>query len=549
MYNSAPTRLHYRGSMSKACEKCKEEFEITQGDEGFYSEMKVPAPTFCPDCRQQRRLAWRNEDTLHKRNCDATGRSILSVYLQSSIFPVYDNEYWYSDKWSGLNYGKDFDFDRPFFEQFEELMYKIPQLARSAVNNQNCDYVNQCGWCKNCYLIFEADHNENCMYSHNIYDSKSCIDNYHLHKSELCYECVNCQKSYNLKYSENCTNCADSFFLKNCIGCKNCFGCINLRNKQYYFLNEKLSKQDYEAKINEIDISKYEVVEQYRKRFAEFVKTFPHKDFEGRQNENSTGDYLSNTQRCYQCFNLDNSQDCKYVFDSRHVKNVHDMTVFGSLEGAESCYENHEIGGGVREVFFSDQVWMSCYNIYYSKLCVQNCHHLFGCVGLKHQEYCILNKKYSPEEYENLKNRIIDHMKKTGEWGQFFPAPMSPFGYNETLANDYYPLSKDEAIAQGFNWSEISATKAQSSEDNQICKACNKEFKFIENELQYYDRNKIPQPHHCPKCRHKYRFKIRNPRKLFRSQCSKCSLEIHTSHDPAKGLQVYCEKCYLDCTK
>ena len=33
-----------------------------------------------------------------------------------------------------------------------------------------------------------------------------------------------------------------------------------------------------------------------------------------------------------------------------------------------------------------------------------------------------------------------------GEWGEFFPASLSPFGYNETVANEYYPLSRDSVI-------------------------------------------------------------------------------------------------------
>jgi len=31
-------------------------------------------------------------------------------------------------------------------------------------------------------------------------------------------------------------------------------------------------------------------------------------------------------------------------------------------------------------------------------------------------KYCILNKQYSKEEYEELVPKIIEHMQKTGEW-------------------------------------------------------------------------------------------------------------------------------------
>jgi hypothetical protein len=52
-----------------------------------------------------------------------------------------------------------------------------------------------------------------------------------------------------------------------------------------------------------------------------------------------------------------------------------------------------------------------------------------------------LNKQYTKEEYEKLLPKIIAHMKKTGEWGEFFPISISPFNYEETPAMDYYPLT------------------------------------------------------------------------------------------------------------
>ena len=49
---------------------------------------------------------------------------------------------------------------------------------------------------------------------------------------------------------------------------------------------------------------------------------------------------------------------------------------------------------------------------------------------------------------------IIAHMKETGEWGEFFPATLSPHGYNETVAQDYFPLSKQDVEKRGWYWRE-----------------------------------------------------------------------------------------------
>ena len=39
-------------------------------------------------------------------------------------------------------------------------------------------------------------------------------------------------------------------------------------------------------------------------------------------------------------------------------------------------------------------------------------------------------------------------MMKNGEWGEFFPSSMSPFGYNETVATEYFPREKEEALVE-----------------------------------------------------------------------------------------------------
>ena len=95
---------------------------------------------------------------------------------------------------------------------------------------------------------------------------------------------------------------------------------------------------------------------------------------------------------------------------------------------------------------------------------IDNCYnseHLFGCVGLRNKKYCILNKQYTQEEYEKIVPQIITHMQTTtakdgagSERGEFFDPQLSPFGYNETVANEYYPLSKEQAIARGYHRQE-----------------------------------------------------------------------------------------------
>jgi hypothetical protein len=544
--------------------KCKvsgKSFEITDEDLAFYEKMNIPAPTLCPEERQRRRLSWRNERNLYKRICSGSGKQILSVYEKGrAAFPVYDPEYWHSDNWDPKEYGRNFDFTKPFFPQFEALMNVVPQLARSVVKNQNCEFVNQCGWCKNCYLIFEADYDESCWYSCYIFDSRFCSDCAHITNCELCYECVDCTNCYELKFSQNSKTCHDSWFLKNCIGCSNCFGCVNLRNKQYYFLNQSCTKEEYEEKLKGVVLSTFAGLQKMRKDFQVFAQKYPHKFLTGAKNEDSVGEYLNNTQRCQECYDANNAQDCKWVYNSRNVKNVYDMMAFGSKEGVEFCCDNHELGAGVQNVIFSDQIWMGCHDIMYSKLCVNNSRNCLGCVGLKHAEYCILNKQYTKDEYIILRDKIIEHMKQTSEWGEFFPTTMSPVAYNETVAQEYFPITKEEALKNNWKWREedkknyqpasipFPETIAKTEGDVVIeifaCTQCKKNYQIQRPELKFYRTMGLPIPHKCFECRHKDRMNLRNPRTLFDRTCTKCSTPLKTTFSPDKPEPVTCEKCF-----
>jgi len=76
---------------------------------------------------QQKLMSFRNEWKLYKRNCDATNKVIISAYDKNMKFPVYSNEYWWSDKWSASDFNVEYNFEKDFFEQFYELFKKVPR--------------------------------------------------------------------------------------------------------------------------------------------------------------------------------------------------------------------------------------------------------------------------------------------------------------------------------------------------------------------------------------------------------------------------------------
>lgn len=543
----------------KQCKNCAKDFSITDKDLEFYKKMEVPEPTFCPSCRQQRKLLQVNQIYLFKRKCDATGKDIISNFPQDSTYKIYDQAYWFSDSCEGADYGKDFDFTRPFFEQYAELSKEVPRpaLFNDFLKDENSAYTNYAGKNKNCYLIFDSDEDWDCMYSYGMNSSKNSLDCYRVVRLERCYEAIDSTNCYNCSFISNCENCWDSYFLNNCIGCKNCIFCSNLKNKQYYIENKKVTAEEYQ-KIKQ-NFGSYEFLKNKIKEFSQYKLKFPQKFMRGFRNENCSGNYLMNCKNATHCFDSMNIWDGKYcsqVFI--YSRNCMDNEECGECE---LIYESNNLAYNGYNIRFSQQCMSQINNLTYCDYCFR-CSDLFGCIGLKRKKYCILNKQYSKEEYFTLRDKIIAYMTKTKEWGEYFPPSLSLHPYNLSTAMSFYPLTKEQALKKGYKWRDEDKKEYQpqiyeipdnikdisDSIKNEIlaCEECGKNYKIIESELKFYRKQNLPIPKKCFHCRHKARIALRNPRTLYKRTCQKCNMEIETTYSPERKEIVYCEKCYLE---
>lgn len=525
------------------CGQCNKTFKIADLDQEFYNRIDVPEPKNCPQCRMMRRLVERNARSLYKRKCDFSGKEIISQFHSEQPFPVYEQKIWWSDKWDALDYGQDFDFNKPFFPQFQELLNKVPHMSVFIIGGtlENSDFTNCTGYLKNCYLLSEADYNENCYYSNRVFYNENLVDCSDVTKSELCYECVDCRNCYSSQYLQDCRDCTDCYFLYDCRGCKDCIGGINLRNQQYMIYNKQYSKEDYEKKKKELHLNTREGIEELKKQSKKFFETKIHQHLQVEKNENSFGDHLYNSKNAKFCFDCSELENCTYCMKIFEAKECMDHVAWG--DKAELIYFCSSCGDNIYNLKFCSTCNTKLKNLEYCYLCSASSD-LFGCAGLKKQNNCILNKKYNNKDYQDLRKKIIAHMKETGEYGEYFPKELCPFTYNESIAMDYFPLNKEEAIAQGYKWHE---EEKQDVIDNAlVCGDCGKNFKIIDQEKEFYERLDIPEPTKCYPCRHKARMKKRNPIDLWHRTCMKpgCDKEFETNYSPDRKELVYCEECY-----
>lgn len=459
------------------------------------------------------------------------------MYSPDAKFPVYKPDVWFGDSWDARDCGREFDFERPFFEQFAELRDEVPHLALVSKNNFNCDYCNIVGDCKDCYLIYGSINCENCYYG-NPFNCKYCADSLLLRDSEWCLECSDSDKLYNCYHCRDCSNSHDLGF---CLSVKNssdCFGCVNLNHAQYCFFNEQLSKEEYEARLAEFD--KGDVQKVWEKVY-ELAADLPRRYYVGVNNENVSGDYIFNSKDCFECYGVGECRDCKYCFQMLKVNDAMD------INNAEVCELMYEVGsvfeGG--RCLFSNYVWDGVDSLIYCLLC-WGAKNSFGCVGLHKSEYCILNKQYSKEEYELMLNKIIDHMKKTGEWGEFFPVALSSFAYNETIANEYFTLSKGEVLERGWRWKESEGAENSGATDAVRCEVTGKPFRIVGPEKKLYERFGLKLPKRSPVQRHLDRLGRRNLMQLWEAECDKCGVDLETTYGEENDVKIYCEKCYRE---
>ncbi len=550
------------------CQNCKNDFIIEPDDFSFYEKIKVPPPTFCPECRMIRRLVFRNERRLFKVQDYFTKKNIFSIFPKESERKVITQEEWFSDDWDAMDYARPYDFSRPFFEQILELSKDVPIYGLNVKNMINSDYCANASDLKNCYLLFNSNLTEDSMYGNGVDSSKDCVDNSNISESERCYETFWLNKCYQCYYSIMCVDSYNLWFSRDCLGCNDCFGCTNLRKSSYCIFNKQYSKEEYFEKLKEFKLDTREGINKARELAREFWKTQPNKYHQGLQNLNSNGAYVSHSKNVKESYLVRESENMKYCQYMLVPKNKDCMDVSTWGQNTELCYETSVCGENAYNTKFSWDCWPNTVNVEYS-ISIKSSSDCFGCVGLKKKQYCILNKQYSKEEYFEMVEKIKKHMNDMPyinikgniyKYGEFFPIEFSPYGYNNTAAQDQVPLNMEQALKNHYPWLEIEKGEyditisakdlPQNIKDvtdeilNEVisCSNCNFAYRIIASELNFYRKENLPLPDLCTDCRYNRRISDRLKAKLYKRNCNKCSLEIMTGF--SEDEIVYCERCY-----
>ena len=307
------------------------------------------------------------------------------------------------------------------------------------------------------------------------------------------------------------------------------------------------------------------LAERFRELFQDAIHRFAHLI----NTENVTGDHIENSRNCSYCSDLaGEAENVKYChWGTYGLKDSYD-TGPGTGGKSELTYEGISIGVSNSRCAFGAIVWW-CRDALYALGC-DTCSNIFGCVSLRGKEYCILNKQYTKKEYEELLPKIKQHMKdmpytdtqgRVYAYGEFFPAEIAPWAYNETVAQDYFPLTSQTAQEHGYKWrDEEDSTHTPTLQGSELpdtiegvdesilkeviaCEETGKSFRIVQQELDFYKKMNLPLPTRHPDVRHRIRLERRNPYRLWQRRAEDGTL-VWTTFAPNRSEKIYSDEAY-----
>lgn len=540
---------------------CSHQFTWTDDDVAqlkLYGIEKLP--TYCPQCRHQRRAVFMPGAHLYKRTSAHSGKTLYTVYPPTAPFPVYAADEWESDCWDPLSYGRRFDPQQKFFKQFEELFRAIPKAHNLTTNSENSDYAIYCANSKNIYysaMVFR--NSEDIYYSISITDGSDISDCVRCFSSSSLYESVQCSDCHHSAYLFDCHNSRDAYFCYDIKNCSDCLFCSNLRNKNYYYKNEYVGKERFLQLKREHLSGSYTHTTHHIAAWHNLIAQAFRRDQSQTNCENCYGHGLLNSSDSYECYhsiNLKNNRYCEHIGAFQTNSQSMDVTQGGIGERLYNCTACGAYNTNLRMC----AICRTSSNLTYCTYCY-NCKDCFGCCNLRNAQYCILNKQYSKEEYDEAVAQIIKRMIDDEEWGEFFPVSMSPFAYNESMAMLFYPQSKNETIAKGGRWTDlqpqdtspedhefpdlVSETDQRHIEKPVFCGYSNRWFRVVTKELSLLKRLSQPLPRQHPFYRMARKFEMLGPSELLPGECRKCRQPVTYQPNPYND-NYYCESCYLE---
>jgi len=494
-----------------------------------------------------------------------TGKPVLSFHHPASGIRVLPDPEWHAKDFSSIT--QEVDPSQPFFDQLRVFELKVPFMATfNRVEPENSITLFSFGD-RNSYFTF-ACQSERCFFSAGAFQVENSSLLWLTSQTTDSHWVLKSQRLFRCRYIRESLDCIDGAFLFDCRNCQNCFGASNKRNRQYVFMNEQLTKEEYEKRLAEIDLGKRSEVEKYSQMFDEMLAregVWP-ENFNVNTQE-SSGEYLTNAVRCFECFDSYDAPTDQYRCAWNYGANQNNAHMWGSLDSSD-CYMTVACPNSNKTNFSYRSFRLDNCEFCMMSSDLRDC---FGCIGLKKKQFCIFNKQYSEVDYWRLVDELKCAMLERGEYGSYLPTSMSSTYVPESGAVIYAGASPEELARFGGNLFDaetdgatgadrVDPSKARRREDipdsiDEITddwigvpiydEVSKRTFTFLRPEVEHYRALRIapPNTHFIRRlCEVSHAGQVTT---FTRAACAKCQQAVTV----AKNIRyphrrIYCKSCY-----
>jgi len=554
----------------RTCSLTGEKWNFDEREMGWCREFSVPPSKLSPNARMRTVMAFRSMYEIFWNKHAKTGDSLLSYIHPDNPIPVITDEEWHAlDIDEYPEYQLEVDCGQPIISQVTELIKQVPMGAQRRWKN----VFNTIGvgmWdVEDCYLVFSTVEVKRCMYTYYALEgSEDIMQGAFVQSTQNSFNTTRVERSHSCKVALESRDCMNCTFVFDCRNCENVFGGSNLRNAKYVFFGEQLSKDEWEKRVAEIDLSCRSIFDEYYQKFIELVEESAFPETFNINSPDCIGEYLFDCVRTTESHYSFGCTDCAYNYGSKNAEN----SVF-----AASTYPGSN-------VWMSSQVWTgnnikfshncgTSQNMEYSFSC-SDCDTCFGCVGLRQKKFYIFNKPYSEEEYWKKVDEIKCAMLERGEYGQFFPFEVSPNGAQFSMGAVLYDWSDEDVKKLGAplfdpdRGAVLAPKKGQevpplNIENVPDCIAdidakewvgkpfmdtgVNRRWAVVPQELAYLKSHNLPFPREHYSSRLRRQIQMLNLIETEKAECAACqkSITVH-KNKTFKNRKIYCQPCYLN---
>ena len=551
----------------RSCVLTGETWLMDDEEVGWYKKFNVPSSHRSPLTRWWCQSAFFLAGQWWWNKHIETGKPILTFVHPATGLRVMPDKEWFQKDFTSE--GGEFDLNSSFFKQLRELQLKIPLLAeRSIKEPQNSIAAFSLGDVNSYFMMFCRS--KNSLFSHWVFDMEDSSEAWNGSSIVNSYNIANSQRIHSCKYVRESFDCINSSFLFDCRNCEFCFGATNKRNAKYIWWNEQLTKEEWERRFSEIDLSCRSSLKEHVSRFHKMIGGAVWPQNFNEKASDSKGEYLTNVENCRYCYScIDGPKDLYWV--NYASGNASDCAFCSGSYSSNNCYYSSN-SSDCSNVLFS----YTCGSSQRLEYCIQcyNCEDCFGCNGLNYKKFCIFNKQYTEEEYWNKLDEIKCAMLDMGEYGEWFPLSMAPgyfpdsgapmyFAADETVGFEALGSLEFDPESEGAIGQELSdVTKLKQIDDVPNCvddlqieewagvpiydPVLKRRFSYIKPEYQFHKNHKIALSDEHFILRSKKLYQESNSGKFMNTSCHKCNEKVFTSINPTyKERQIYCKSCYL----